>query len=82
MATETILLAERAPLTVILVHLVAGDDEDALQAGKPAAGLQEIDRAHDVGREGCHRVAVGFAHEGLRRHMDHDLRIGLRGAAL
>ncbi len=57
-----------------LVALVARDHEDDARASATPRGLQNVDGAHDVRRIGLDRVPITLAHQGLGRHVDHDLR--------
>ena len=76
MAAEPVALLERPAGAVVLVDFVAGDDDDALERAQLSAGLQQRAGAEDIGGVGAERIAVGFAHQRLRRHVNDDLRIG------
>ena len=75
-AAEPVALLERPARARVLVDLVAGDDHDALEMRELAAGLEQRARAEHVGGEGAERIAVGLAHQRLRRQVKDDLRIG------
>ncbi len=58
---------------LILVALVAGDDDDGADARRAADGVEQMDGAEHVDRVGLHRALVGEAHQRLRGHVDDDL---------
>jgi len=74
MAAQTITFDEGMAGAVILVHLVAGDDHDALQISCSPAGLQHVGGAHEVGAIGAQGIAIRLSDQGLRGHVYHDVR--------
>ena len=72
---EAIILDEGAALPEVLIHFVAGDNDDTTQIARAAAGCEHVRRARHVGRIRAERIAVRLAHQRLGGHMNHDLRI-------
>ena len=62
------------PLAVF-VAFVAGDGDDGANAFRPAAGVEQMHRAHDVGRVGLDRIVVRIADERLGSEVEDDLRL-------
>ena len=75
-AAERIVLFEGHIEFVVVVDLVGGDDEHALQ-GRPAAQRREqVGEAEDVDGDGLHRIGDGAAHQRLGGVMQYDFGIG------
>ena len=73
--THRVGLAVRLDLLAVLVALVTGDDHDRAHRRKCSHGLEHVGGAHHVRLEGVDRLAVALAHQRLRRHVQHDLRL-------
>ena len=63
------------PVHVALVARDVDDDAGLLQLPER---LQQMNRAHDVGRIGFDRIVVAATNDRLRRHVDHDVRTECR----
>jgi hypothetical protein len=63
------------PLAV-LITLVAGHDYDGAHRRSPPHGVEEMGRAHHVGGKRPERIVVRAPDQGLRRQVEHDLRLG------
>lgn len=57
----------------IVVNLVGGDTDDRPYVWALPRGLQNVRRAHDIGRERLNRITMGPADKRLRSEVKHDL---------
>ncbi len=73
-AAEGIVLAVRIRPLVVAIDLVGRDDDGDADVVEIAQRVEQMRRAHRVGREGRERVAVARPHQRLRREMEDDLR--------
>ena len=58
----------------VAVAFVAGDDHHGAHAARGADGLEQVDRAHQIGGEGAQRVAQALQDQRLCRQVEDDLR--------
>ena len=55
-----------------LVAFVAGNDDDRAQSRYSPAGLQDVNRAHEIGRKRADGIMVRRPHYRLCRQMEDD----------
>ena len=78
MTAKTVVFAIAPGPLLVLVALVCRDDDDGPHTVCLATGFQHVGRAHDVGRPGFQRLAVGTTDEWLGSKMENNLRPGFR----
>ena len=78
LAAKRIVFGERPAGLAIVVDLVGGDDEDALERRAIAQRVEQMREAKRVDRDRLDRLGDGAAHQRLGREMEHDFRVGRR----
>ena len=77
-AAEPIILTMSLRRVAIRVTFVTGyDDDGAHRSGLPRC-LEHVRGAHHVGRQRLHWIAIGSAHQRLRREVEDYLRLHVR----
>jgi hypothetical protein len=68
---------ERGPVRRRRIAFVAGDDDGGLHRGAVAHGVEQVQRAVQVGGVGVARRAVALGHGGLRRQVEYHAGLAL-----
>ncbi|MNW11443.1 hypothetical protein D3C71_2089060 [compost metagenome] len=66
MPAQRVVLAVGIGPFIVAVDLVGRDHDGGPGRRRGAQGVQQMDRAHDVGRERLYRLRVARADQGLR----------------
>ena len=74
-AVQLLVLAVAPRPLLVQVHLVGRHIQEGLDAMAVSHALQNIHRAHDVRFIGVSRIFVAVTNDGLRRQMQHNLRL-------